>query len=324
MAQPLLLSVRTLKSRLQIASMHRQADGVLSLELRAANGASLPEWTPGAHIEIELADGIVRHYSLCGDPDDDQLWRIAVLREPAGRGGSKLIHETIRPGDVVSARGPRNNFTLVDSDRYLFIAGGIGITPILPMVREVATRGKPWSLLYGGRKLASMAFVDELGEISGGDLQVMPEDEHGLLDLDRFIGAPRTHTAVYCCGPGPLIEAVEQRCTRWPAGALHVERFTPKDVSGSCDDGEFDVRLARSGKCLRVPADRTLLEVLEEAGFDIDNSCRAGICGTCELGVAEGIPEHHDDILSDAERDSNQVILPCVSRSRSAVLVVDL
>jgi ferredoxin-NADP reductase len=324
MTQPLLLSVGTLKSRLQISSTRRQAEGVLSLELRAVDGASLPEWSPGAHIEIELAEGIVRHYSLCGDPNDDQRWRIAVLREPASRGGSKLIHENIRPGHVVSARGPRNNFTLVDSDRYLFIAGGIGITPILPMVQEVAKRGKPWSLVYGGRKLESMAFVDELGEISGGDLHVMPEDEYGLLDLDRFIGAPRAHTAVYCCGPGPLIDAVEQRCSRWPAGALHLERFTPKNVSSSCGDGEFDVRLARSGKCLRVPADRTLLEVLEEAGFEIDNSCRAGICGTCELGVADGIPEHNDDILSDAERESNQVILPCVSRSTSAVLVVDL
>lgn len=324
MTQPLLLSVGTLKSRLEISSTRRQADGVLSLDLRAVDGASLPDWTPGAHIEIELAEGIVRHYSLCGDPNDDQLWRIAVLREPASRGGSKLIHENIRPGHVVSARGPRNNFTLVDSDRYLFIAGGIGITPILPMVHEVAKRGKPWSLVYGGRKLESMAFVDELGEISGGDLHVMPEDEYGLLDLDRFIGAPRAHTAVYCCGPGPLIDAVEQRCSSWPAGALHLERFTPKNVSSRCGDGEFDVQLARSGKCLRVPADRTLLEVLEEAGFEIDNSCRAGICGTCELGVADGIPEHNDDILSDAERDSNQVILPCVSRSKSAVLVVDL
>jgi ferredoxin-NADP reductase len=304
--------------------MHRQAEGVLSLELRTVDGSSLPQWTPGAHIEIELAEGIVRHYSLCGSPNDSEIWRIAVLREPASRGGSKLIHERIQPGHVVSARGPRNNFALVNAQRYLFVAGGIGITPILPMVRDVAKRGKSWTLVYGGRTLKSMAFVDELSEMPGGDLHIMPEDEYGLLDLDHFLGTPRTDTDVYCCGPGPLIDAVEQRCNNWPAGALHLERFTPRRVSGSPPDGEFDVQLARSGKCLRVPADRTLLEVLEDAGYEIDNSCRAGICGTCELGVAEGFPEHNDDVLSDAERESNRVILPCVSRSKSAVLVVDL
>jgi ferredoxin-NADP reductase len=323
-SHPSLLKGGILKSCLQISSIHRQAEGVLSLELRSVDGSLLPEWTPGAHIEIELAEGIVRHYSLCSSPNDNEIWRIAVLREPAGRGGSKLIHESIRPGHVVSASGPRNNFILVDSDRYLFIAGGIGITPILPMVREVADRGKAWSLVYGGRTLKSMAFVDDLSEISGGDVHILPEDEYGLLDLDRCLGTPCGHTAVYCCGPGPLIDAVERRCNSWPAGALHLERFTPKEMSSSCRDGEFDVQLAQSGKRLRVPADRTLLEVLEDAGFEIANSCRAGICGTCELGVADGIPEHNDDVLSDAERESNQVILPCVSRSKSAVLVVDL
>lgn len=323
-SQPLLPSGGTATSRLQISSICRQAEDVLSLELCAVDGSSLPRWTPGAHIEIELGPGMVRHYSLCGSPNDNQSWRIAVLRERASRGGSKLIHEQIQAGDVVSARGPRNNFALVDSERYLFIAGGIGVTPILPMVHDVAERGKPWTLVYGGRTLQSMAFVEELGRAEGGDLHVMPEDEYGLLDLDHFLGTPRGTTAVYCCGPGSLIDAVEQRCHGWPGGALHLERFTPKNVSSNRPDGEFNVRLAQSGKCLQVPADKTLLEVLEEAGVQIANSCRAGICGTCELGVVAGIPEHNDDVLSDAERESNQVILPCVSRSKSALLVVDL
>jgi ferredoxin-NADP reductase len=267
---------------------------------------------------------MIRHYSLCGSPDDRRSWRIAVLRERASRGGSKLIHEQLRVGDVVSTSGPRNNFALVEAERYLFIAGGIGVTPILPMIHDVAKRGKPWTLIYGGRTLRSMAFVEELGQVAGGDLHVMPEDEYGLLDLDHFLGTSRGGTALYCCGPGALIDAVEQRCHGWPDGALHRERFTPKNVSSSRPDGEFTVRLAQSGKCLEVPADRTLLEVLEDAGLDIANSCRAGICGTCELGVVEGIPEHNDDVLSDAERESNQVILPCVSRSKSALLAVDL
>lgn len=311
-------------SWLEISSIRRQAEGVLSLELRSVDGSLLPAWTPGAHIELELAEGIVRHYSLCSCPKDNDVWRIAVLREPASRGGSRLIHERLRPGHVVSVRGPRNNFHLVDADRYLFIAGGIGITPILPMVHEVASRGKAWSLLYGGRTRGSMAFVDELRDVTGGELYIMPEDESGLLDLDSCLGAPSADTAVYCCGPPPLIDAVENRCTDWPEGVLHIERFTPKAVSGSRADGEFEVRLAQSGTCLRVAPDRTLLEVLEDAGFQIDNSCRAGICGTCELGVADGVPEHNDDVLSDDERESNQVILPCVSRSKSPVLVVDL
>lgn len=311
-------------SPLQISSLHHQAEGVLSLELRTVDGSPLPQWTPGAHIEIELAEGMVRHYSLCGTPGDDDVWRIAVLREPAGRGGSKLIHETIRPGHVVAVSGPRNNFALVDAGCYLFVAGGIGITPILPMVREVAGHGKRWTLVYGGRTLQSMAFVDELSELPGGELHIMPQDEYGVLDLDHFLGSPSTDTAVYCCGPGPLIDAVQQRCANWPRDALHVERFTPSDRSSGSSDGAFEVQLVQSGKCLRVPADRTLLEVLEDAGYPIDNSCRAGICGTCELAVTDGIPEHNDDVLSDAERESNQVILPCVSRSKTAVLVVDL
>ena len=321
-SQPAVQTKKT--AHLRISAVQRHAQGVLTLELRAPDGSSLPPWTPGAHIEIELAQGLVRHYSLCGNPDDPDCWRIAVLREPAGRGGSKLIHDSIHPGDVVSVRGPRNNFALVDAARYMFVAGGIGITPILPMVRHVARRGRPWTLIYGGRTLTSMAFIDELRKVPAGDLRVIPEDEYGLLDLDYFLGTPCADTAVYCCGPGRLIDAVEMRCAAWPAGALHVERFTPKETSRCSPDGEFDVQLARSGECLHVPADRSLLEVLEDAGYQIANSCRAGICGTCELVVADGIPDHNDDVLDDAERDSNRVILPCVSRSKSALLVIDL
>ncbi|ORA31727.1 PDR/VanB family oxidoreductase [Mycobacterium aquaticum] len=311
-------------ARLKVSSVRREAEGVLALELRAMDGSSLPTWTPGAHIDVELAEGIVRQYSLCGAADDTDTWRIAVLREPASRGGSKFIHDRIQPGDLLPVRGPRNNFTLVDAVRYLFVAGGIGITPILPMVRQVALTGKQWTLVYGGRTLKSMAFIDELRGIPAGDLRVIPEDEYGLLDLDYFLGTPRPDTAVYCCGPGPLLDAVETRCATWQPGALHLERFSPKAAPDVTADDGFDVQLARSGKCLRVPGGQTLLEVLEAAGYEIDNSCRAGICGTCELSVADGVPEHHDDVLSDAERESNRVILPCVSRSKSAVLVIDL
>ncbi|WNG85399.1 PDR/VanB family oxidoreductase [Mycobacterium sp. ITM-2016-00317] len=317
-------SATTLPARLKVSAIQQEAEGVVSMELCSEDDAPLPVWTPGAHIEIELADKLVRHYSLCGTPADAQRWRIAVLREDDSRGGSELIHDSFRPGRVVSASWPRNNFALVDADRYLFVAGGIGITPILPMVHEVARCGKPWTLLYGGRTRGSMAFVEELSTVPGGDLYVLPHDEHGLLDLDRFLGSPEPQTAVYCCGPGSLIDAVELRCASWPTGALHLERFTPRELPALGPDGQFEVQLAGTGTTLRVQADRTLLEVLEDAGIEIDNSCRAGICGTCEVRVLGGIPEHHDDVLSDSERESREIILPCVSRSRSAVLVVDL
>ncbi|MGV9718515.1 PDR/VanB family oxidoreductase [Rhodococcus pyridinivorans] len=296
----------------------------MGLELCTEDGTELPEWTAGAHIDLEIADHIVRQYSLCGSPADKYRWRIAVLREHPSRGGSELIHDKFEVGHVVSVNGPRNNFELVDVPRYIFIAGGIGITPILPMVHEVAARGKPWTLVYGGRTRGSMAFVDELRGLRGGDLHVIPQDEHGLLDLKHFLGNPQADTAVYCCGPEPLLDAVEGRCTTWPSGALHLERFAPRPVSRVRSDGEFEVRLAQSGKTLCVPANRELLDVLEDAGLTIDNSCRAGICGTCEVRVVEGVPEHRDDILSEEERSSNEIILPCVSRSRSPVLVLDL
>ncbi|WP_422749010.1 PDR/VanB family oxidoreductase [Mycobacterium sp. WMMD1722] len=318
--------------RMRVDAVDRQADDVVTVDLGSIDGSPLPGWEPGSHIEIELADGLVRHYSLCGRPEDDRMWRIAVLREQAGRGGSRFVHEQIRPGDVFSVSRPRNNFGVVPADRYLFIAGGIGITPILPMVRMVAARGQAWSLLYGGRTRASMAFVSEVTGIAGGEVRVVPQDTEGLLDLTDFLGSPSAGTAIYCCGPPPLLEAVEQQCLSWPPQTLHIERFVPRDRvqapaagSGSVPaDGAFDVALARTGGSVHVPADRTLLEVLEDAGFEIDNSCRAGICGTCELRVTAGQPDHNDDVLSDAERDSNTVILPCVSRSRTPVLAVDL
>ncbi|WP_243658975.1 PDR/VanB family oxidoreductase [Tamaricihabitans halophyticus] len=241
-----------------------------------------------------------------------------MLLESDGRGGSKRIHESVYPGDVLRANGPRNNFALVDSERYLFIAGGIGITPILAMVREVAARTNAWTLLYGGRTRQSMAFVEELREYGGGERYIRPEDQFGLLDLDHFLDALDPRTTVYCCGPGPLLDAVAQRC---PSESLHLERFTAGPAASS---GGFEVRLARSLDRLHVPDGTSLLEALEDAGYEITNSCRAGICGTCLLTVSKGIPDHHDDVLTDDEYESNAMILPCVSRSKTDVLVLDL
>lgn len=308
---------------LRVSEVEHCATDVVSLCLRPTGGEQLPDWGPGAHVELAFGPNFVREYSLCGEAESPDLWRIAVRREATGRGGSQWMHDRVRRGDVLKARGPRNNFRLITARRYLFIAGGIGITPILPMAREVAGRGRPWTLLYGGRSLGSMPFVDELGQLAGGASHIAPEDEHGLLDLASFLDMPDPDTAIYCCGPESLIDAVERRCAIWPVGALHRERFSPRSEPTPLQDG-FTVRLDRSGIQLPVPAQRSLLEVLEEAGFAVDNSCRAGICGTCLQKVLGGVPDHRDDVLTDEERDAGDTILPCVSRSRTSVLILDL
>src|SRR5699024_9755586 len=259
----------------------------------------------------------------CGDISDTKNWRIGVLREPEGRGGSEAVHANVKVGDTLRARGPRNNFDLVDSERYLFIAGGIGITPILPMVRQVSSQGLPWTLLYGGRSQQSMAFLDELRDIGGGELVIAPEDEVGLLDLEAYLGVPADNTSVYCCGPGPLLDVVEALCLEWPAGSLQIERFAPSARPIAAGEA-FEVDVKGSDIKVQVPAHATMLEVLEGAGCEIQSSCRAGICGTCLVYVRDGIPEHNDDILSDEQRAENNMMLPCVSRSKTASLTIDL
>ena len=309
---------------LSVTSIHPEAEGVVSLELAALGGRALPAWEPGAHIDVVLPTGVIRQYSLCGDPARTDSWRIGVLREPSSRGGSSFIHEELRQGDRISVAGPRNNFKLVEADRYLFIAGGIGITPILPMIRQAAQAGKPWTLLYGGRTRGSMAFLAEIAGYGEGDVHICPQDECGLLDLQGFLGQHQADTLVYCCGPGPLIDAVEAKCQTWRAGALHLERFAPSAKAANREKGSFEVELARSGRRIVVPPYRSLLDVLEENGCKVTNSCRAGICGTCLIKVLAGIPEHNDDVLSVADQESGEVILACVSRSKSDLLVLDL
>lgn len=307
---------------LEVESAQPCATDVLTITLVDPGGHDLPTWTPGAHVDVDLGGGLVRQYSLCGDPDDPRRWRIAVLREPAGRGGSQRVHDAVRAGGTLPVRGPRNHFPLVEADRYVFVAGGIGITPILPMLRRAAALGRPWTALYGGRSRDSMAFADELRGVPGGDLTLVPQDEHGLPDLPAVLGAPTDRTAVYCCGPEPLLAAVERETAHWPAGTLHRERFTATPVVA--EGGAFEVVLQRSGMRLTVPEYEPLLDVIEDAGVEVENSCRAGICGTCLVRVCSGEPDHQDDVLSDDERERGEVMLPCVSRARGGLLVLDL
>ena len=296
------------------------ADGVVTLTLVG----DLPEWKPGAHADLVLGgDAPTRQYSLCGDPAQRGTWRLGILREPASRGGSAHVHDTLRAGDTVRVRGPRNNFPLACSRRYLFVAGGIGITALLPMIAAVDAMGADWQLVYGGRHRASMAFLDELTRY-GDRVTVCPQDEIGLLDLDGLLGTPREDTLVYCCGPEPLLAAVEARCEVWPEGALHVERFSPRPLTDPQRAEAFTVELARSGRTVEVPVDRSILDVVEEAGATVVSSCAEGTCGTCETRVLDGEPDHRDSVLDDHERRTGNCMMICVSRSCTERLVLDL
>jgi ferredoxin-NADP reductase len=305
---------------------HAAAEEVVTLLLRRADGGELPPWTPGAHIDLVLTPSLTRQYSLCGSPADSDTWRIGVLRDPHSRGGSRHVHDRLETGSRVRARGPRNHFPLVDAPRYLFIAGGIGITPLLPMIKRAVEAGAEWRLLYGGRRRASMAFLDELA-VHGDRVEVCPEDERGLLDLASALGEPRDDTLVYCCGPEPLLAAVEARCASWPAGSLRVERFAAKPQATEAAAGAeqaFELALQRSGITITVPPDRSILDMCEEAGVSLLASCREGICGTCETSVLEGVPDHRDSVLSEEERASGELMMLCVSRCLSQRLVLDL
>jgi ferredoxin-NADP reductase len=311
---------------LVVAQKETVAEGVIALTLADPNGRELPAWTPGAHIDVVLPDpSLTRQYSLCSNPADRHVWRIGVLREPKSRGGSQFIHDTLQTGGTVHVRGPRNHFSLVDAPRYVLIAGGIGITPILPMVAAVNSRGADWQLLYGGRRRASMAFLDELAAY-GERVRIYPEDEEGLLPLGSFLAPPRQDTLIYCCGPEPLLVAVEGWAASWPTGSLHFERFKaklPAEAPPTVIE-TFDVVLQRTGITVTVPPDKSILEVVEEAGLYVLSACREGICGTCEQSVLEGEPDHRDSVLTPDERKTNEVMMICVSRSCTPRLVLDL
>jgi ferredoxin-NADP reductase len=314
------------ESELTLAVTRRAdlTDEVVLLELAQPDGGVLPEWAPGAHIDLVLPNELVRQYSLCGDPADRSTYSVAVFLEPKSRGGSAYIHQSLHEGDKVEVRGPRNHFAFTPAPRVLFIGGGIGITPLIPMMSQAVQAGVEWELHYGGRSRSTMAFREELAQrFAGSALTFIPQDEAGLIDLDTLLGTPRENTVVYCCGPEPLLNAVEAKCASWPKGSLHIERFSAKTLTGLEND-EFEVELAESGKVLKIPADRSILDVFDDEDLIIASSCRDGTCGTCEAVVLDGIPDHRDSVLTPEEQEANETIMVCVSRSRTPRLVLDL
>ncbi len=308
---------------LRVTGKELVAGDVLTLQLASPQGLRLRDWTPGAHIDLVLPNGMTRQYSLCGDRWDPFTYRVGVLREQSGRGGSAYVHDELEVGDLVGVGGPRNNFALVPSEEYLFVAGGIGITPLVPMARQAEQLGADWRLLYGGRTRTSMAFLDELAGYADR-VQVVPQDEFGLLDLPGFLGSPRPGVRIYSCGPAPLLAAMETACADWPAHALRTERFVGEELGGPVRTAPFEVELARTGVTVTVPTEMTVLEAVGAVGVDVLSSCRQGICGTCETTVLDGEPDHRDALLDDAERQANDCMFICVSRARSDRLVLDL
>ncbi|MFE2865134.1 PDR/VanB family oxidoreductase [Embleya sp. NPDC059259] len=290
------------------------AEGVVSLLLRGADGPPAP-WEPGAHIDLLLPNRLTRQYSLCGDPADQENYRIAVRHEPLSRGGSEYVHLFLRPGRTLEVSLPRNNFPLVAAPEYLFLAGGIGITPILPMLRAAVAAGAAATLVYAGRSVATMPFVAELRAAHGDLVRVVAGRQHGGLDLGLSAAGLNPHTLVYCCGPASMLAEAEKV---FPAERLHFERFRPVARSFGPDTA-FEAVCARSGGVVPVPPDESLLDALRHAGHPVSSGCREGVCGSCELTVVAGEPEHRDDIGPPAGR-----MYACVSRARSPRLVLDL
>ncbi|MFJ3988182.1 PDR/VanB family oxidoreductase [Streptomyces sp. NPDC090032] len=269
-----------------------------------------------------LPTGIVRQYSLCGSPEDRSHYRIGVLRERSSRGGSEYVHAFLRAGQPVRLRGPLDNFGFEPADSYLFIAGGIGITPILAMVGRADRRGVPWQLVYGGRAAESMPFLDELAA-HPENVRIYPEDRVGRIPLGEWLDERRPGTTIYACGPEPLLTAVEEGAAHWGPGAVRLERFRARR-NPALPEKEVEVVCARSDRTVTVPAGRSILSALEDAGLPVAGSCREGICRTCETRVLDGEPDHRDDILTAGDRDAGDRMYICVSRARGGRLVLDV
>ena len=309
---------------LTVTAFACEAKGVAVIELRSARGDELPAFTAGAHLEVLLANGLIRHYSLCNDPAERDRYVIAVGLSADSRGGSRFVHESVRVGSTLTVSGPINNFELdAGTTEAVFIAGGIGITPILAMIRTCAARGRPWRLAYCVRSRHRAAFLDDLAGLPGGRLHVHADDERGeLFDAAAWLAGEPPTTQLYCCGPSPLMDAVAAAASNRPAGNVHFEYFTAAPTART-GDTPFTVVLEDGSRHV-IPADQPILDVLEAAGRMIPYSCRQGLCGTCKTKVLAGTPDHRDTVLSAAQRAANNVMTICVSRSHTDELTLAL
>lgn len=297
----------------RITEVRPEADDVVSVRLESRDGQLLPSWQPGAHVDVELPSGRLRQYSLCGSPADRDHYRIAVRRITGGAGGSVELH-ALRPGAELIVRGPRNAFPFIDVGRYLFVAGGIGITPLLPMLRAAVVRGVDWTFVHTGRTRSSMPFLAELAALDPARVHIWPDDEYGVPDARKIVSLAPPGAALYACGPPPMIESIRAEIPSERVSSLHYERFSPAPVVGG---RSFDVVLARSGHVVPVAADETALVAIRRVLPDVAYSCQQGFCGTCPAGLLGGDVEHRDRCLSGEQRASQMAI--CVSRGRGRV-----
>lgn len=311
--------------QLRIADMSAEAHDVMRLELVDARGLALPAFEPGAHLALTLPNGAVRQYSLLNDWRDRDRYVLGVGRVRGGRGGSECVHAELRRGMVLHCAAPVNHFSLrPDAARYLFIAGGIGITPILSMIRWCHAMNKPWQLVYAARNRSRLAFYEDLAP-HGERVHLHCDDEAtGPLPVARLMAEAPADAEIYCCGPTPLMEAVRDGTSPVPAASRHFEWFSaPASDAPASTDG-FWIDLRRSGQSLQVPPELSILEVLERHGHDVPFSCREGVCGTCETAVCEGEVDHRDYVHSESQREGLRSMLICVSRARSPRLVLDI
>jgi len=311
-------------TRLKVVGRRDLISGkIVELRLADTAGAKLADWEPGAHIELVLPSGLIRQYSLCGDPSDD-FFTIAVLREEVSRGGSIEIHDDIQVGTELIVRGPKNHFKLEPGSLTVFMAGGIGITPLLPMMRSLSKQGKPWVLHYGGKSLAALAYLDALQLMEGNEISIYLKNETRRIPVSDIVSTLSTDDAIYVCGPESMISEVEQVGAN--AGIrVCLERFGPApgekpEIAGD----SFEVELAKSAKTLTVPADTRLIDIVRTVVPSVPFSCEEGYCGSCETGVLEGVPDHRDSILSPEEKANNDCMMICVGRSKTPRLVLDI
>src|SRR5574340_227291 len=318
-------STRNIARSVTVQHIEPAADGVVTWTLVDPSGKALPRWTPGAHVDLDLGT-LSRQYSLCGSPTDPASYQIAVLKDPQSRGGSRFIHEQLDVGCTLEMRGPRNHFKLDPAaERYVFIAGGIGITPIMAMADRARATGKSYELHYCGRDVSAMAFLDRVTAEHGDRLVVHSSSAGTRLDIAALLATPIEGTQIYSCGPERLLSALEEATGHWPEDSLHVEHFSsslaPLDPG---QEHEFDVELRDSGLTVRVAADQTVLEALRANNIDIQSDCEEGLCGSCEVSVLDGAVDHRDMVLTKAERAENRLMMTCCSRACGTKLTLEL
>jgi tetrachlorobenzoquinone reductase len=309
-----------------LKSITFEADRINSYTLQAADGGSLPAFTAGAHIDLHLAPDLVRSYSLTNDPTERHRYIIAVKHEADGRGGSAFVHNRLKVGDVLQVSAPRNNFALDEGDhRSIFIAGGIGVTPILSMLRRANALGRRWTLHYASRTQRDAAFLQDIrGLANGNEVSAVFDHEAGSapLDIAAIAAAASDGTHLYCCGPLPMLEAFKAATRSRPSQMVHLEYFSTDQEAAT--EGGFEVRLAKSGRTIAIAPGKTILAALLDAGIPVSYACSEGTCGTCETRVIDGIPDHRDVYLTDDEHAGNKRVMICCSGSKTPMLVLDL